>query len=152
MGNGAKFFWLESIIPSMMMNVSLRSSYQYSLSMPRLLAFILAYLFLALAIVGAFLPVVPTVPFLLLSAWFSAKGSKKLHDWLHAHPRFSQILRDWEKERAVSRRSKVVAILMLTVSWIGLCIRMKDLWVPVVVGVIFIAVACFLISRPEPRV
>ncbi|WFB36722.1 YbaN family protein [Kiritimatiellota bacterium B12222] len=119
--------------------------------MTRAVAFILAYLFLALAIMGVLLPLVPTTPFLLLAAWFSAKGSEKLHRWLHQHPQFSQLLRDWEKEKAVSRKSKVVAVLMLTLSWIGSAYRMDQPWGPVVIGVILLGVACFLITRPEPR-
>jgi uncharacterized membrane protein YbaN (DUF454 family) len=47
---------------------------------------ILAYFFLALAIAGIFLPGLPTVPFLLLTAWFAARGSERLHRWLYAHP------------------------------------------------------------------
>ncbi|MDF3130784.1 YbaN family protein [Kiritimatiellaeota bacterium B1221] len=120
--------------------------------MTRLLAFILAYFFLALAIVGVFLPVVPTVPFLLLSAWCSAKGSERLHAWLHAHPRYSKILLDWEKEHAVSRRSKWVAVVMLCVSWGLLLVRINNLWVPGVVGILFVGIAIFLISRPEPQI
>jgi len=42
----------------------------------RFIALILAYFFLILAIIGIFVPGLPTVPFLLLTAWFSAKGKK----------------------------------------------------------------------------
>lgn len=50
--------------------------------MPRYLALVLAYVCLALAFIGVALPGLPTVPFLLLAAWFSARGSTRLHAWL----------------------------------------------------------------------
>ncbi|MDF1551893.1 MAG: YbaN family protein [Deferrisomatales bacterium] len=118
--------------------------------MTRLVALILAYFFLAMAIVGMFLPVLPTVPFLLLAAWFAARGSDRLHGWLYAHPHLGRLLIDWEQQRAVSRTSKVVAVLMLIVSYVVIYNRVDNLLFIVVVAVLFFAVATFLVSRPEP--
>lgn len=119
--------------------------------MTRLLALVLAYLFVALAILGIFLPLLPTVPFLLLAAWFSAKGSDRLHRWLYQHPTFGSILIDWEQQGAVSRQSKVLAVVMLCGSWIFLYYTVVNPWVLVTVAVIFIAVTIFLITRPDPN-
>ncbi len=116
----------------------------------RLIAFLLACLFLALAIVGVFLPGLPTVPFLLLTAWFSAKGSDRLHRWLYAHPHFGKLLIDWEKERAISRSSKIIACLMLTLSWVIMYRHIDKAWLWACMGVLFVSLAVFLISRPEP--
>ncbi len=88
--------------------------------MTPLIALILAYLFLALAIVGVLLPGLPTVPFLLLAAWFSARGSSRLHRWLYEHPHLGKLLIDWETQRAISRCSKVLAVFMLSISWVVL--------------------------------
>ncbi len=60
----------------------------------KVVALLLAYMFLGLAVIGIFLPGLPTVPFLLLAAWFSAKGSERLHNWLDAHPKFGKLLKD----------------------------------------------------------
>ena len=76
--------------------------------MTRLAALILAYFFLALAVVGVFLPGLPTVPFLILTAWFAARGSDRLHGWLYAHPRFGKLLIDWEQQGAISLTSKIL--------------------------------------------
>lgn len=118
--------------------------------MTRLVALMLAYLFLALAIVGIFVPGLPTVPFLLLTAWFAARGSERLHSWLYAHPLLGQLLIDWEREGAISRKSKVIAVLMLVVSWVVLYSTLSSVWGLVGLGVLFIAVASFLVSRKEP--
>ena len=118
--------------------------------MTRLVAFILAYFFLALAIAGVFLPGLPTVPFLLLTAWFSARGSERLHRWLYDHPHLGKLLINWEQHGAVSRTSKVIAVLMLITSWIVMYHRLNSVWGLATFAVLFFAVATYLVSRPEP--
>ena len=119
--------------------------------MTRLVAFILAYFFLALAIVGVFLPGLPTVPFLLLTAWFAARSSVRLHGWLYAHPHLGKLLIDWEQQGAVSRTSKVIAVLMLITSWVVMYHRLNNIWGLVSIAILFVAIAAYLISRPEPN-
>ncbi len=112
---------------------------------------LLAYLFLALALVGVVLPGLPTVPFLLLAAWFAARGSERLHHWLYAHPHFGALLIDWEQQGAVSRRSKRIAVVLLTVSWGIMYWRIDSAWLLAALALLFGAVATFLLTRPEPR-
>lgn len=119
--------------------------------MPRIVALILAYFFLVLAIIGAFLPGLPTVPFLLLTAWFAARGSERLHRWLYAHPHLGKLLIDWEQHGAVSRKSKVVAVVMLMISWVVMYHKLDNDWLLIGISLLFIAVAIFLLSRPEFR-
>ena len=121
------------------------------LSVPRLAALILAYLFLGLAIVGVVLPGVPTVPFLLLTAWFAAKGSERLHRWLYAHPHLGKLLIDWEQQGAVSRSSKVAAVVLLTISWGIMYTRIDHPWLMAGLALLFIAIIVFLVTRPEPH-
>ena len=115
----------------------------------RFIALLLALFFLALAIVGIVLPGLPTVPFLLLAAWFSAKGSQRLHRWLYAHPVLGRLLIDWETHKAISRKSKVLAVLMLALSW-GLMYPHLNALGMAGITVLFIGIAVFLVSRPEP--
>ncbi|GAB1255771.1 YbaN family protein [Aurantivibrio plasticivorans] len=117
--------------------------------MKKILSLILAYFFLALAIVGVFLPGLPTVPFLLLTAWFAARGSDKLHAWLYAHPHFGKLLIDWEERGAISRTSKVLAIVMLVVSWCIMFFSVSNIWVPIIAAVCFMGTATFILTRPE---
>lgn len=118
--------------------------------MNRFVALILAYFFLTLAVIGVLLPGLPTVPFLLLTAWFAARGSDRLHGWLYAHPQLGKLLIDWEQHGAVSRRAKVIAVLVLIVSWVVMYQRINSVWVLAGLAVMFCAVSTFLISRPEP--
>lgn len=119
--------------------------------MLRYLALLLACLFLILAIIGIFLPGLPTVPFLLLAAWFSARSSPRLHQWLHRHPIFGKLLTDWETNKSISRKSKIIAVLMLMLSYALMLVRVENSWILISVGLLFLFVAVFLVSRPEPH-
>ncbi|MES9813083.1 MAG: YbaN family protein [Candidatus Thiodiazotropha sp.] len=114
-------------------------------------ALILAYLFLALAVIGVILPGLPTVPFLLLAAWFAAKGSERLHRWLYAHPHFGKLLVDWERQGAISRSSKVTAVILLIAAWVVMYLRISSPWVMAGLTALFVSIMAFLLTRPEPR-
>ena len=110
----------------------------------------LAYLFVGLALVGVVVPGLPTFPFLLLAAWAAARGSKRLHDWLYDHPKFGAALIEWERERAVSRRSKLAAVALMALSWIILVWRTDGVFMPVLVGAVLLVVGGWLVRRPVP--
>ncbi|MFO7895281.1 MAG: YbaN family protein [Longimicrobiales bacterium] len=111
---------------------------------------VLAYLFTGLALVGVVVPGLPTFPFLLLAAWAAARGSKRLHDWLYDHPRFGAALIEWEQERAVSRRSKTLAVALMALSWLIMVWRVDNIWVPVGLAALFLVVGTYVVTRPEP--
>lgn len=118
--------------------------------MKRLAALILAYVFLVFAIIGLFLPILPTVPFLLLAAWFSTRGSKRLHRWLYTHPSLGKMLIDWEQQRAISRKSKIISVIILIASWSLLYILSYNVWMLTGLAVLFVVVSSYIITRPEP--
>jgi len=66
-----------------------------------------------LGIVGAFLPLLPTVPFMLLAAFCFARSSERLHGWLLSHPRFGTAIVDWQERGAISRRVKRASTLAI---------------------------------------
>jgi len=64
-----------------------------------------------LAGVGAVLPLLPTVPFLLLAAFFFARSSERLHDWLLSHATFGPMILDWNERGAIRPSAKKAATL-----------------------------------------
>lgn len=70
----------------------------------------LGFLFLTLGILGVALPVLPSTPFILLAAWFFARSSERWHRRLLESELFGPMIRNWEQNRCISRRTKVVAI------------------------------------------
>lgn len=68
---------------------------------------------LALGIAGILLPVLPTTPFLLLSAACYLKSSQKLYEWLISHKIFGSYIESYLKYKAVSFRAKVISIITL---------------------------------------
>lgn len=75
---------------------------------------------LVLGLIGVVLPGLPTTPFVLLAAACYAKASPRLHTWLLNHRLTGPMLRDWESDRSLTRRSKAIAVgsmlLMVSVS------------------------------------
>ncbi|MGB9988353.1 YbaN family protein [Pseudoduganella rhizocola] len=67
----------------------------------------------ALGILGIFLPLLPTTPFLLLASACFARGSTRLHNWLRTNPVFGKYLRDYEDGRGLPVRGKVVILLLM---------------------------------------
>lgn len=64
-----------------------------------------------LALLGIPLPLLPTVPFLLLAAFCFARGSKRLHDWLTTHPRLGPPIEDWNQRGAIHIKAKLLATI-----------------------------------------
>ncbi|MGB6102885.1 MAG: YbaN family protein [Pusillimonas sp.] len=72
---------------------------------------------LILAILGIFLPLLPTTPFLLLASACYLRGSKRLHRWLLANRVLGPYLADLQAGRGIPLRTKIVA---LTIMWASL--------------------------------
>lgn len=71
---------------------------------------VLGLTFVGLGIAGAFLPVLPTTPFMILAAACFARSSTRLENWLLGHDRFGPLLRDWRTRGAIPRRAKFASL------------------------------------------
>src|SRR5262245_29487642 len=79
----------------------------------RLLWVVAGMLALFTGVVGIFVPLLPTTPFVLLAALCFSRGSERWERWLLAHPRFGPIVRDWRAHHAVPLRAKQLAWTMM---------------------------------------
>lgn len=113
-----------------------------------LLAF--AYLCLALAFVGVWVPGMPTTVFVLMAAWAAMRSSERLHDWLQRHRVFGPLLRHWRRHRAVSRRAKWVASATMLVCAVLCFLTAPKLWMAYLGTGIMAVIAAWLWLRPEP--
>lgn len=109
----------------------------------------LALLSLLLGIVGAFLPVLPTTPFVLLAAWAAARSSPRLLHWLEHHTVFAPMIRDWRRGGVVSRRAKWMASLMMSASGLYLLLGGHPRWAAWLAIACMACVALWLWRCPE---
>ncbi len=110
---------------------------------------LLAVISLLLGLIGIPLPGLPTVPFVLLSAWAAGKGWPALELRLLAHPRFGPPLKQWRSHGVVPRRAKILASLMMLLSVVALQFSAAPSWLKLGLPLFLCAVASWLWCRPE---
>ena len=95
--------------------------------MIRIVFIIAGSLSLVIGIIGIFLPILPTTPFLILASACYMRGSQRMADWMLANRWFGPTLRDFHAGRGIPVRTKIWAISML---WISLAISAWFMPVP----------------------
>ena len=114
--------------------------------------FAIGWIFVVLAALGAILPLLPTAPFLIISAIAFSKSSERCRQWLYNQPLFGPILIDWEEHGVIPRGAKVLALLSMTLSFVALLISGKvPIWALVIVGAFLLACSWFVASRPSKK-
>jgi uncharacterized membrane protein YbaN (DUF454 family) len=104
---------------------------------------------LALGAIGIFLPLLPTVPFLLLAAFCFARGSERVHNWLLSHPVFGPPIIDWNERGAIGRRAKWLASVTIVAAFGVSVLLGLPPWVLITQAVTLGAVALFIWTRPH---
>ena len=114
--------------------------------------FVLGSISLFLGAAGLFLPVVPTTPFIIVSAFCFARSSPRLHEWLRNHRWFGPPLRDWEDGGAMRRSTKIFVTLMLLSSLIyPLFIGEFNWWLRGGYIALVAGALLFIWTRPDAR-
>src|SRR6056300_1886782 len=102
-----------------------------------------------LAVLGIFLPLLPTVPLLLLAAACFARSSERFHSWLLQHPHLGPMIRGYLEGQGIPLRSKIfsISLLWLTIS-VSVLLLTTPLWVKITLLVIGSAVTIYLLRLP----
>ena len=112
---------------------------------------------LALGIIGIFLPVLPTTPFLLLAAFFFARSSERLHSWLVGHPKLGVYISGFLYGGGVPRKAKRAALLTLwpaivlssaIIIW-KVDIAAVRIGAPIIMVISAVGVSIYIITRPD---
>ncbi len=108
----------------------------------------LGWICVVLGVIGIFLPLLPTTPFILLAAWCFAKSSPRFHHWLISHPKLGPIIHTWQSGEGISRglRNRVLAVMwasMLLSMWI-----VGKWWSIALLSSIGIAVSIYIFRQP----
>ena len=77
---------------------------------------VLGTISLVLGILGIFLPLLPTTPFLLLTAALYFRGSEKFYNWLINHKILGEYIRNFRENRAIPLRVKIISVSLLWIT------------------------------------
>lgn len=115
----------------------------------RLVWLVFGLISLALGVIGILLPILPTVPFILLSAFFFSKSSERLHHWLITHPVFGPSIEDWQRNGAITRRVKWYATVSIAAAFgLSIALGLKPL-ILTIQAFTLSGVLVFIWTRPE---
>ena len=114
--------------------------------MKNALLVVIGFISLSLGLVGIFLPVLPTTPFVLLSAGCFMKSSNRLYCWLTGHRTIGPYIDAWCRYRAVTVKSKIVSIVVLwSVMLCTIAFGVSSPWMRLGLVVIAVAVTIHLV-------
>lgn len=89
---------------------------------------ILGALALLLGLIGIFVPLLPTTPFLLLAAALWVRSSPKLYGWLLAHRRLGPYIRNFRENRAIPLHAKILSVTLLWGTLLYCIVAVVNAW------------------------
>lgn len=114
--------------------------------MKKKIFFVVGILSIILGSIGIFLPILPTTPFLLLSAYCFNKSSEKFHKTLLENKIFGKYIKDYQEKKGVSRKNKFIAILTLIISVTFSITKISNLYLKIFLIVILIVVSFHILK------
>lgn len=96
----------------------------------KLFLLIIGWISVVLGVIGIFLPIMPTTPFLLLAAWCFARSSERFHDWLLNHPRLGPTVAAWQSGEGLPRKLRNRILFLLWFSLFCTSLILSNWWHP----------------------
>ena len=108
------------------------------------------FLSFALGVIGSFLPLLPTTPFLLLSAYFFSKSSKKWYNWLISIPKFGEPIKQFNETGVINKKSKALCFISikLVILWIIFFTSYNNT-VKTIIPITLVVVLTYVMTRPS---
>ena len=106
---------------------------------------ILGFLCVGFAVLGMFLPVLPTTPWLLLAAWLFYKGNPKMRIWLLNNKYLGPYIHNYIKYRAIPLKSKIISISMLWITILFSVYIVNPIWLKILLLCIAVGVTIHLL-------
>jgi uncharacterized membrane protein YbaN (DUF454 family) len=116
----------------------------------RIVFLLIGFTSLFLGIVGIFLPLLPTTPFILLAAACFAKASPRFHDWIVNHPTWGPMISNWKNQGAIAPRAKISASVMISLSILTIWLVVPLMAVKIGTTLFLTGIVMFIVSRPHP--
>lgn len=105
---------------------------------------------LGLGVLGIFLPLLPTTPFVLLAAACYARGSERFHQWLLANRTFGPMVYEWERHRSLPYRTKITAIALMSLTMgISIVFFVRPTWLKIVLALFGVGLAIWMYRIPS---
>ena len=103
---------------------------------------------LGLGVIGIFLPLLPTTPFLLASAACYARGSKRFYSWLLNNRFFGEYVRNYRQGKGIPLKTKVFTLALLWIT-ISTSAAIVSIWIiRIILMIIAVGVSIHLITLP----
>lgn len=106
----------------------------------------LGLLSVGLGVVGMFLPILPTTPFLLLAAYCFVRSNRRLYDKLLSHKVLGPYISDFMLHKTIPKKVKAVSILTLWITIAVSVLLVKLLWVKILLLGIAVGVSAHILS------
>jgi len=114
----------------------------------RFLLMVAGWFFIALGVLGIFLPLLPTTVFILLAAYCFSRSSEHFHNWMLEHKHFGEILRTYQSGLGMPRKLRRRVLCLL---WLSMGISMwvvGQWWAVLLLSVIGLGVSGYLLHLP----
>lgn len=108
----------------------------------------IGWLSVVLGVIGIFLPIMPTTPFLLLAAACFMRSSPKFYNWLVGHPRLGKYLVYYLEGKGIPMKAKIYTIALLTISMSFTTYLVPLLAVKILLPLVGLLVALYIVRQP----
>ena len=121
-------------------------------SIKKVIYFIVGGISLVAGILGVFLPVIPTTPFILLSAWCFFRSSQRLYQWVISNKRFGPTIKNFHGGKGITKNLKIRAIVMM---WLAITLSVyfyiSNTYLIALLYIIAIVVSIYLYRLPTMK-